>query len=126
MMIAKKPHCKNCYLSFRVPNGLEDVSTYPDLFAELIDRGWSDEDLKKLAGNNLIRAFRKAEEVSRNQTKNIYRSRLSHVKIVVFFRKQIIRHLNCTYISQNTIVKCRIALIYIIISLSALKLILLD
>ncbi|HEX3275216.1 MAG TPA: dipeptidase [Gemmatimonadales bacterium] len=44
-----------------VPAGLEDVSKFPDLFAELIRRGWSDGDLKKLAGQNLLRAFRQAE-----------------------------------------------------------------
>jgi len=32
------------------PEGLDDVSTYPKLFAELIRRGWSDEDLKKTRG----------------------------------------------------------------------------
>merc|ERR1711976_627576 len=32
-----------------LPEGLQDVSTYPDLFAELVTRGWSDEDLRKLA-----------------------------------------------------------------------------
>jgi membrane dipeptidase len=44
-----------------VPEGLEDVSRFPDLFAELIRRGWSDADLKKLAGQNLLRAMRAAE-----------------------------------------------------------------
>ncbi len=44
--------------------GLEDVSRYPDLFAELIRRGWSDADLAKLAGANVLRALRKAEAVS--------------------------------------------------------------
>ncbi|UGQ45878.1 dipeptidase [Massilia endophytica] len=47
-----------------MPKGLEDVSTYPNLFAELMDRGWSDADLKKLAGLNLIRTFREAEKVA--------------------------------------------------------------
>jgi membrane dipeptidase len=47
------------------PTGLEDVSTYPNLFAELIRRGWSEADLKKLAGENFLRAFRQVEEVSR-------------------------------------------------------------
>jgi membrane dipeptidase len=47
-----------------MPVGLEDVSKYPDLFAELVRRGWSDADLKKLAGGNLLRAFAKAEAVS--------------------------------------------------------------
>ena len=47
-----------------VPVGLEDVSKFPDLFAELIRRGWSDADCKKLAGQNLLRAFRAAEETA--------------------------------------------------------------
>jgi membrane dipeptidase len=47
------------------PVGLEDVSTYPNLFAELIRRGWSDEDLEKLAGKNVLRALREAEAVAR-------------------------------------------------------------
>jgi membrane dipeptidase len=44
-----------------VPEGLEDVSKFPELFAELIRRGWSDGDLEKLAGQNLLRALRGAE-----------------------------------------------------------------
>lgn len=44
--------------------GLEDVSKYPDLFAELARRGWSDADLRKLAGENLLRVFGAAEKVS--------------------------------------------------------------
>ncbi len=47
------------------PAGLEDVSKYPDLFAELVRRGWSDADLRKLAGDNLLRVMRHAEAVSR-------------------------------------------------------------
>jgi membrane dipeptidase len=46
------------------PEGLDDVSTYPKLFAELIRRGWSDRDLKKLAGENVLRAWARAEDVS--------------------------------------------------------------
>jgi membrane dipeptidase len=46
------------------PVGLEDVSTYPALFAELIRRGWSDADLRKLAGQNVIRVLRQAEGVA--------------------------------------------------------------
>jgi membrane dipeptidase len=46
------------------PEGLEDVSKYPYLFAELIRRGWSDADLEKLAGANLLRAFAQAESVA--------------------------------------------------------------
>jgi membrane dipeptidase len=47
-----------------MPVGLEDVATYPALFAELIGRGWSDADLRKLAGLNLIRTLREAEAVA--------------------------------------------------------------
>ncbi len=47
------------------PEGLSDVSGYPRLFAELVRRGWSDEDLGKLASGNVLRAMRKAEEVAR-------------------------------------------------------------
>ena len=47
------------------PVGLEDVSTYPALFAELSRRGWSEGDLRKLAGENLLRAWREAEAAAR-------------------------------------------------------------
>ncbi len=46
------------------PVGLGDVSTFPDLFAELIRRGWSDDDLRKLAGKNLLRVLRGAESTA--------------------------------------------------------------
>src|SRR5690242_5316253 len=41
--------------------GLEDVSTYPALFAELLSRGWTEADCAALAGGNLLRALRAAE-----------------------------------------------------------------
>lgn len=44
--------------------GLEDVSTYPTLFAELVKRGWTDAELKGLAGENVLRALSRAEQVS--------------------------------------------------------------
>lgn len=47
------------------PVGLEDVSAYPALFAELSRRGWSEADLAKLAGENVLRAWREAEAVAR-------------------------------------------------------------
>jgi membrane dipeptidase len=47
-----------------LPEGLEDVSAYPNLFAELIRRGWRDADLRKLAGGNIIRVMRQAEAVA--------------------------------------------------------------
>jgi len=46
------------------PEGLEDVSCYPALLAELSRRGYSDEEIKKVAGLNILRAFRAAEKVS--------------------------------------------------------------
>jgi len=47
------------------PVGLEDVSGFPRLFAALICHGWSDEDLTKLAGSNMLRVMRRVEEVAR-------------------------------------------------------------
>lgn len=49
----------------RTPVGLEDVSRFPMLFAELSRRGWSEAALSKLAGENLLRVLSQAEEVSR-------------------------------------------------------------
>jgi membrane dipeptidase len=48
-----------------VPVGLEDVSTYPALFAELSRRGWSEQELRKLAGESSLRVMREAEAVAR-------------------------------------------------------------
>lgn len=45
--------------------GLEDVTRYPVLFAELLRRGYSDEEVKKIAGLNLLRAMREMEQVAR-------------------------------------------------------------
>jgi len=47
------------------PVGLEDVSKYPDLLVELFKRGYSDEDVKKIVGLNVLRAMRDAEDVAR-------------------------------------------------------------
>jgi membrane dipeptidase len=44
--------------------GLDGVEDYPNLFAELIRRGWSDENLAKLAGGNVLRVLRQAEAVA--------------------------------------------------------------
>jgi membrane dipeptidase len=46
------------------PNGLSSVADYPKLFAELLRRGHSEEQLKKLAGLNVLRVMRQAEAVS--------------------------------------------------------------
>ncbi|ROT61377.1 Dipeptidase 1 [Penaeus vannamei] len=56
-----------------VPEGLEDVSKYPYIFAELLlDPKWTDEDLKKLAGMNLIRVFQEVERLASLST-NLFR-----------------------------------------------------
>jgi len=49
-----------------VPTGLTGVQDYPNLFAELIRRGWSDQNLAKLAGGNILRVLRQAEAVSKS------------------------------------------------------------
>jgi membrane dipeptidase len=49
--------------------GLEDVSRFPYLLAELARRGWSDADLRKVTGENFIRVFTQAEAVSRRLQK---------------------------------------------------------
>ncbi len=46
------------------PIGLEDVSTYPALFVELLRRGYSDEDIAAIAGENLLRVMGQAEAVA--------------------------------------------------------------
>ncbi|XP_076879581.1 dipeptidase 1 isoform X1 [Brachyhypopomus gauderio] len=47
----------------RVPTGLDDVSKYPDLVAELLRRGWTDDEIKDALGRNLIRVFKDVEMV---------------------------------------------------------------
>lgn len=48
-----------------LPQGLEDVSGYPHLVAELLGRGWSAADLAKLTWQNAVRVLRAAEDVGR-------------------------------------------------------------
>ena len=48
------------------PPGMNSVAGYPLVFAELIRRGWSDSDLAKLAGGNVLRVMRQAEAVARS------------------------------------------------------------
>jgi len=54
------------YFFLRTPRGLEDVSKYPDLFAELLRPGnnWTSTDLQNLAGQNILRVMRRVEQVS--------------------------------------------------------------
>jgi membrane dipeptidase len=46
-----------------LPVGMEDVTGYPLLFAELIRRGWTDAELMQLAGGNILRVLREAERI---------------------------------------------------------------
>jgi membrane dipeptidase len=57
------------------PVGMEDVSTYPALFAELIRRGWSDRDLVKLSRGNILRVMREAEAVAARLSRKARRRR---------------------------------------------------
>jgi membrane dipeptidase len=47
------------------PRGMEDVSKIPDLVRELARRGYSEEELKKILGGNLLRVMRQVERVAR-------------------------------------------------------------
>jgi membrane dipeptidase len=48
----------------QMPTGLEDVSCYPALIAELINRGWSEDDCARLCGGNILRVLGDAEAAS--------------------------------------------------------------
>ncbi|MEU4652822.1 dipeptidase [Streptomyces sp. NPDC023723] len=48
------------------PDGLDDVAGYPNLIAELLDRGWSKADLAKLTWKNAVRVLGAAEDVARS------------------------------------------------------------
>jgi len=48
-----------------VVQGLEDVSTYPALTAELLRRGYKDDEIRKIIGQNVLRVMREVEKVSR-------------------------------------------------------------
>jgi membrane dipeptidase len=52
-----------------VVEGLGDVSTYPALFAELLKRGYSEEDVQKIAGRNVLRVMKTAEVVAQRLQK---------------------------------------------------------
>jgi membrane dipeptidase len=47
-----------------LPDGLADVSCYPALIAELLERGWSEQDCARLAGGNVLRVMREAESAA--------------------------------------------------------------
>jgi membrane dipeptidase len=48
-----------------VPTGLEDTSKYPALIAELLKRGYTNQDVKKILSGNVLRVMREAEKVSK-------------------------------------------------------------
>lgn len=80
---------KNALFFNRVPDGLEDVSKYPDLVAELLRRGWTDDDIKNALGKNLLRVFGEVERVRTH--KNIY------------------AYANQLNIAKNSILTCKIS-----------------
>ena len=47
-----------------LPIGLEDASCYPNLIVELLKRGYSDEDVRKILGKNVLRVMRETERVA--------------------------------------------------------------
>jgi membrane dipeptidase len=47
-----------------LPDGLEDVSKYPALVAELLRRGWTDADVRKLSGGNILRVWAENEQMA--------------------------------------------------------------
>jgi membrane dipeptidase len=49
-----------------LPNNLKDVSNYPNLIAELQNRGYSTRDIQKILGENFARVWREVEEYARN------------------------------------------------------------
>jgi membrane dipeptidase len=48
----------------QLPEGLEDVSRYPELIAELLRRGWTEAEARKLAGQNILRVWAANEQVA--------------------------------------------------------------
>lgn len=49
------------------PRQLEDVSCYPNITQELLDRGYTEDQIRKVLGENILRALRVAQEVARNK-----------------------------------------------------------
>jgi len=47
-----------------LPEGLKDVASYPNLIAGLLERGYSEEDIAKILGTNLLRVWREVEAVA--------------------------------------------------------------
>lgn len=49
-----------------LPIGLKDVSSYPNLVGGLLERGYSEDDIRKILGGNLLRVWREVEQVARD------------------------------------------------------------
>jgi len=49
-----------------LPTGLKDVSSYPNLFAELLERGYTEDEIEKIASRNVFRVWNKVTEVANN------------------------------------------------------------
>src|SRR6185503_8439422 len=54
-----------------MPEGAKDVSMLPNITYELLKRGYSEQDIRKVLGGNLLRAFAEAERVARTMSKSI-------------------------------------------------------
>jgi membrane dipeptidase len=54
-----------------MPEGAKDVSMLPNITYELLKRGYSEQDIRKILGGNLLRAFAEAERVARSMSKSI-------------------------------------------------------
>ena len=55
----------------QLPEGMADVSSYPALLAELMRRGWSDADIRKVAGENVLRVMARAEAVAASTARQL-------------------------------------------------------
>jgi membrane dipeptidase len=55
----------------KTPSGLEDVSKFPDLIAELLSQGVSDDDAAKVAGRNVLRVWAEADKVANELQKTM-------------------------------------------------------
>jgi membrane dipeptidase len=54
-----------------VPVGMEDISKLPNITYELLKRGYSEQDIRKVLGENFLRVFAEAERVARSSSKTI-------------------------------------------------------
>jgi membrane dipeptidase len=54
-----------------MPEGAQDVSMLPNITYELLKRGYSERDIRKILGENLLRAFAEAERVARSMSRSI-------------------------------------------------------